>query len=154
MGKTIPEVHKAYLAGFIDGDGAIIWPSSNATRPNGSGSVFGCGSKRPSCVNQTWRGYATTLALARFERSTAAGSGWSKTSRKHDGFFERFDRLRASKRGRSRSLLEILEHRVESVEDLRKLAEMADALSLLNARSRGRRQNTAAMIQGFVSRND
>jgi hypothetical protein len=50
--------------------------------------------------------------------------------------------------------LEILEHRVESVEDLRKLAEMADALSLLNVRSRGRRQNTAAMIQGFVSRND
>ena len=32
--------------------------------------------------------------------------------------------------------------------------EWADALSLLNVRSRGRRQNTAAMIQGFVSRND
>jgi len=24
VGKTIPEVHKAYLAGFIDGDGAIM----------------------------------------------------------------------------------------------------------------------------------
>ena len=24
MGKTIPEVQKAYLAGFIDGDGAIM----------------------------------------------------------------------------------------------------------------------------------
>jgi hypothetical protein len=34
------------------------------------------------------------------------------------------------------------------------LAEWADTLAALNVRSRGRRQNTAAMIQGFVSRND
>ena len=50
--------------------------------------------------------------------------------------------------------LQILEHRINSIDDLREQAERADALSLLNVRSRGRRQNTAAMIQGFVSRND
>ena len=50
--------------------------------------------------------------------------------------------------------LQILEHRIDSIDDLREQAERADALSLLNVRSRGRRQNTAAMIQGFVSRND
>ena len=50
--------------------------------------------------------------------------------------------------------LEILEHRIQSIVDLQKVAEWADALAALNVRSRGRRQNTAAMIQGFVSRND
>jgi hypothetical protein len=50
--------------------------------------------------------------------------------------------------------LRILEHRTDSIDELVEMAEWADALSLLNVRSRGRRQNTAAMIQGFVSRND
>jgi hypothetical protein len=50
--------------------------------------------------------------------------------------------------------LAILERRIDSIDDLQAIAEVADALSLLNVRSRGRRQNTAAMIQGFVSRND
>jgi hypothetical protein len=51
-------------------------------------------------------------------------------------------------------VLQILEHRINSIEDLQEQAEWADALAALNVRSRGRRQNTAAMIQGFVSRND
>jgi hypothetical protein len=42
--------------------------------------------------------------------------------------------------------LRILEHRIESLDDLQQAAEWADALALLNVRSRGRRQNTAAMI--------
>jgi hypothetical protein len=50
--------------------------------------------------------------------------------------------------------LAILNHRINSRDDLANVAELADALSLLNVRSRGRRQNTAAMIQGMVSRND
>ena len=53
-----------------------------------------------------------------------------------------------------RIALRILEHRVDSIEDLQEIAGWADALAALNVRSRGRRQNTAAMIQGFVSRND
>jgi hypothetical protein len=50
--------------------------------------------------------------------------------------------------------LRILEHRIDSIDDLQEQAKWADALSLLNVRSRGRRQNTAAMIQGLASRND
>ena len=53
-----------------------------------------------------------------------------------------------------RIALQILERRIESIEQLRELAKWADALSALNVRSRGRRQNHAAMVQGFVSRND
>jgi hypothetical protein len=50
--------------------------------------------------------------------------------------------------------LEILSARIDSIGELQRAAELADALSLLNVRSRGRRQNTAAMIQEVVSRND
>ena len=50
--------------------------------------------------------------------------------------------------------LQILERRIDSIDDLQEQANWADALAALNVRSRGRRQNTAAMIQGFVSRND
>jgi predicted N-formylglutamate amidohydrolase len=62
-----------------------------------------------------------------------------------------FARVKAQQTGMA---LQILERRIDSVEDLQEQAEWADALSLLNVRSRGRRQNTAAMIQGFASRND
>ena len=50
--------------------------------------------------------------------------------------------------------LRILEHRTDSLDDVQEIAQWADTLAALNVRSRGRRQNTAAMIQGFVSRND
>ena len=50
--------------------------------------------------------------------------------------------------------LRILEHRINSMDDVQEQAEWADTLAALNVRSRGRRQNTAAMIQDFVSRND
>ena len=50
--------------------------------------------------------------------------------------------------------LAVLQRSINSEDDLQQVALWADALSLLNVRSRGRRHNTAAMIQGFVSRND
>jgi hypothetical protein len=50
--------------------------------------------------------------------------------------------------------LAILKYRIDSIHELQQAAELADALSLLNVRSRGRRQNTAAMIQEIASRND
>ena len=94
VGKTIPEVHQAYLAGFIDGDGAIM-ALLERHRSNGSVLACECGSKRPSYVSRTCSGCARNLALARFKQVTVAGSGWSKTSLKHTGFFKRFDHLRA-----------------------------------------------------------
>ena len=50
--------------------------------------------------------------------------------------------------------LRILEHRTDCIDDVQQMADWADALAALNVRSSGRRQNTAAMIQGIVSRND
>ena len=80
VGKTIPEVHKAYLAGFIDGDGAIMaLLERHAAKRFGLYQAFESGSKQLSCVSQTWLGYAMNLVLARFIQAESAGNGWSKT---------------------------------------------------------------------------
>src|SRR5205085_8304659 len=127
------------------------WPSSSGTRPKGLGSEFECGSRRPSCVKTTWRGFVKNSVLAVFVGAANAGSGWSKTSLMLNGSCERFVPFARVKAPQIDIALQILEHRINSIDDLREQAERADALSLLNVRSRGRRQNTAAMIQGFVS---
>jgi hypothetical protein len=116
VGKTIPEVQKAYLAGFIDGDEAIM-----ALLERHPAKRFGF--RVRIWVNVKW----LLEAIQPFARVKALQIGIALT---------------------------ILEHRIESIEDLQVQAEWADTLAALNVRSRGRRQNTAAMIQGFVSRND
>ena len=49
---------------------------------------------------------------------------------------------------------QILERTLRTYDDLRAVAQMADTLSALNARSRGKRQHSAAMVQEMISRND
>ena len=153
VGKTIPEVQRAYLAGFIDGDGAIMALLERHPAKR-FGSAFGCGSKRPSYVSRTCSGCARNLALARFKQVTVAGSGWSKDQSDVQWLLQAIQPFARVKAQQIEVALEILEHRIQSIVDLQKVAEWADALAALNVRSRGRRQNTAAMIQGFVSRND
>jgi hypothetical protein len=94
VGKTIPEVRKAYLAGFIHGDGAIM-----TLLERHPAKQFGCRIrvwvKATNYVSVTCRGYAKSSELAEFKQVTVVGNGWSKTSRMRDGFFKRFDRLPA-----------------------------------------------------------
>ena len=105
VGKTIPEVHKAYLAGFIDGDGAIMaLLERHPAKRFGLYQAFESGSKQLSYVNKTWRGYVTNLVPARSALAAIAGNGWSRTSLMLNGSYERFVHLRVSKRSKSISL--------------------------------------------------
>jgi hypothetical protein len=153
VGKTISEVQKAYLAGFIDGDGAImallerhpakrfgfrvrVWVKATQLRQRDVAwlhSELGIGQVRPS--RDCWEWLVKDQLAVR----------WLLLA------IRPFARVKAPQ---IRIALQILERRIDSIDDLQELAELADALSALNVRSRGRRQNTAAMIQGFVSRND
>jgi hypothetical protein len=153
VGKTIPEVQKAYLAGFIDGDGAImallerhpakrfgfrvrIWVKATQLRQHDVAWLrdeLGVGQVRPS--RACWEWLVKDQSDAR----------WL------------LEAIRPYARVKAQQItiaLEILENRIDSIDDVRHLANWADTLSALNVRSRGRRQNTAAMVQGFVSRND
>ena len=153
VGKTIPEVQKAYLAGFIDGDGAIM-----ALLERHPAKRFGFRVRVWVKATQLRQLDVAWLRDDLGIGQVQAGHGcweWLVKDQSQAQWLLRAIRPFARVKAPQVDLaLQILEHRVESVEDLRELAEMADALSLLNVRSRGRRQNTAAMIQGFVSRND
>jgi hypothetical protein len=153
VGKTIPEVLKAYIAGFLDGDGAImallerhpakrfgfrvrIWVKATQLRQHDVAWLrdeLGYGQVRANRECWEWlvKDQSAAEMLLREIRP--------------------YVRIKAHQVDLA---LQILAHRVDSVDDLRQQAEWADALAALNVRSRGRRQNCAAMIQGFVSRND
>jgi len=104
VGKTIPEVQKAYLAGFIDGDGAIMaLLERHPTKRFGFRVRVWVKATQLRQQDVAWLSEALGVGqvrLARFGRVANAGNGWSKTSQTHDGFCNRFNHLLASKRSR------------------------------------------------------
>jgi len=153
VGKTIPEVQKAYLAGFIDGDGAIM-----ALIERHPAKRFGF---RVRVWVKTTQLRQQDVAWLReefgFGQVHASRECWEWLVKDQTAVGWLLGAIAPYARAKARQIelaQEILHHRIISIEDLQQVAEMADALAALNVRSRGRRQNTAAMIQGFVSRND
>jgi hypothetical protein len=153
VGKTIPEVHKAYLAGFIDGDGAIM-----ALLERHPSKRFGFRVRVWVKATQLRQSDVSWLCKELGIGRVQAGHGcweWLVKDQSHARWL--LEAIRPFARVKARQVelaLAILEHGIDSVDDLQQHAQWADALSLLNVRSRGRRQNTAAMIQEIVSRND
>ena len=153
MGKTIPEAQKAYLAGFLDGDGAIM-----ALLERHPTKRFGFRVRvwvKATQLRQ--RDVAWLRDELGFGRVTASRECWEwlvKDQLAAEWLLSAIAPYARIKAQQVDLALQILKHRIESIEDLQEQAERADALAALNVRSRGRRQNTAAMIQGFVSRND
>jgi hypothetical protein len=153
VGKTIPEVHKAYLAGFIDGDGAIMaLLERSPTKRFGFRIRVWVKATQQRQSDVCW--LREELEIGRVQ----AGHGcWEWLVKDQSDVRWLLEAIRPFARVKARQVniaLAILNYRIESADDLGEVAELADALSLLNVRSRGRRQNTAAMVQGFVSRND
>jgi len=153
VGKTISEVRKAYLAGFIDGDGAIM-----ALLERHPSKRFGCRVRVWVKATQLRQCDVSWLREEFGVGRIQAGHGcWEWLVKDQSDVRWLLEATRPFARVKARQIaiaLGILEHRIGSRDDLVKAAEQADALSLLNVRSRGRRQNTAAMIQEIISRND
>jgi hypothetical protein len=153
VGKTIPAVRKAYLAGFIDGDGAIM-----ALLERHPTKRFGFRVRVWVKATQLRRHDVAWLGDDFGFGQVVAGRGcWEWLVKDQVHVRQLLELVQPYMRVKARQVelaLEILNARINSVDELQRVAELADALSLLNVRSRGRRQNTAAMIQGIVSRND
>ena len=155
-GKDDSRSSKAYIAGFLDGDGSHHGPAR--TPPGGKRFGFRVrmlGQSHPAASDTTWRGFATNLATARCARTASAGSGWSRTSPRSTALLRE---IRPYMRVKAQQVdLALRSWSTGSTPSTicDKQAEWADTLAALNVRSRGRTlQNRAAMIQGFVSRND
>jgi hypothetical protein len=153
VGKTISEVRKAYLAGFIDGDGAIM-----ALLERHPSKRFGFRVRVWVKATQLRQSDVSWLRDELCIGRVQAGHGcWEWLVKDQSDVQWLLEAMQPFARVKARQVdvaLAILNHRINSRDDLANVAELADTLSLLNVRSRGRRQNTAAMIQEIASRND
>jgi hypothetical protein len=153
VGKTIPEVQKAYLAGFIDGDGAIMaLLERHPAKQFGFRVRIWVKATQLRQIDVAW--LSEELGIGQVHQSRECWEWLVKDQSDARWLLQAIQPFARVKAQQIEFALRILEHRTDSMDELVEIAEWADALSPLNVRSRGRRQNTAAMIQGFVSRND
>lgn len=153
VGKTCVEVDRAYIAGLIDADGAImaiIEPHREkkfrfrvrieikVTQKRKEALVFlpkllGCGTIRANRTTYDW----ITRDQQQVLRVLSLISPYSR-----------------SKQQQIKIATKIIRTPIGVREDLLRVARLADALSRFNVRSKNRRKNYAAMIQASVSPND
>ncbi|KKS34175.1 MAG: LAGLIDADG homing endonuclease [Parcubacteria group bacterium GW2011_GWC2_42_12] len=153
VGKLLTEVQASYLAGFIDGDGAIM-----ALLERHGEKRFGFRVRIEIKVTQHHRNDVSWLLAL-------TGIGYiRKNVRCHEWIVR--DQIAAkrllktlapyshTKNKQIKIALEILNHPKQTLVDLTAMARLADTLSAFNVRSKNRRRNYAAMIQVNSSRND
>jgi hypothetical protein len=153
VGKKCSEVDLAYVAGFVDGDGAImacIEPHREkkfrfrvrivlkVTQKHRKDLVFlekmfTCGKVRQNRTTFDW--------IVRDQKSLTA-------------VLESLQPYSRSKQRQIKLALKILSTEIVCMDDLLQVAKLADALSRFNVRSNNRRKNHTTMIQEYISSND
>lgn len=153
MGKPLSEVERAYLAGFLDGDGAIM-----ALIEKHPEKRFGFRVRVEVKVTQyhecdvAWLPVQTGVGYLR--RNLRTYEWIVRDQQAAAWLLQVIAPYARCKRNQVALATRILEHPVTSKEDLVQVAHLADALSKFNVRSKLRRKNHAAMIQESGSRND
>jgi intein/homing endonuclease len=159
VGKMRAEVTRAYLAGLIDGDGAI-----SATIERHSEKKFGFRVRVE--IKLTQKDDKLLRSLAREFKAGRVSSNRKNDSdyMTHDwivrdkndcirilGYILPFTRL---KKRQTAIAIKILQSAVITKKDLIKNALLADTLARFNVRSKNRRKNFVSMIQARISSND
>ena len=159
VGKMHAEVSRAYLAGLIDGDGAI-----SATIERHSEKKFGFRVRVEIKLTQK-----DDRLLRSLSREFKAGR--VSSNRKNDSTYMTHDWIIRDKKDCVRILeyilpftrlkkrqatlaIKILQSVVVTKQDLIKNALLADTLARFNVRSKNRRKNFVSMIQARISSND
>ena len=159
VGKMRAEVSRAYLAGLIDGDGAI-----SATIEKHSEKKFGfrvrveikLTQKDDRLLRSLSREFkAGRVSCNRKNDSTYMTHDWIIRDKKDCirilGYILPFTRL---KKRQTTLAIKILQSVVVTRQDLIKNALLADTLARFNVRSKNRRKNFVSMIQACISSND
>ena len=154
MRKIISEVNKAYIAGLLDGDGAIM-----ACIEKHAEKKFGFRVRIYIKISQNnekilnWCKYITGAGNVRHVKGDEFE--WRTRNQIDAGLL--LDWLAPYLRIKKRQAIlakRILAVKIENAKQLLKTAKLADALSVLNVRSQGRRKNMMTMIQETISPND
>jgi|SRR3989344_3725389 len=145
VGKDISEAERAYLAGFLDADGAIM-----ATIEKHAEKKFGYRVRIELKVTQRDRTTLSELnALYRIGnlRQNRTTHDWVIRDRAETMFLlGLISPYLKVKKTQAKIASTILCSTIDSREDLIKIAQLADSLSRFNVRSKNRRKNFASMI--------
>lgn len=155
VGKGCSEVDLAYLAGFLDADGAIM-----AVIERHQGKKFGfririivkITQKDSNILNELCEKYE--IGQVRKNRTTYDWIIRDQISNKL--ILESVLPYLRSKSKQAEIALQILENngKISGKEDVLQIAKLADSLAKLNVRSQNRRLNHAEVVQEYFSRND
>jgi len=158
VGKIGVEVKRAYLAGFIDGDGCIM-----ATIERHREKKFGFRVRVEVKITQKENGLLNTLVKelkigrVRCNRIKSSNATYDWIVRDKNDLETILKFIQPYTRQKEQQViiaLKILQTPIVTKQDLLASAQLADALSSLNVRSKDRRKNFATMIQTHVSPND
>ena len=154
MRKILSEANKAYISGLLDGDGAIMaCIEKHAEKKFGFRVRIYIKISQNDCKILNWCKSVTGLGRIRAVRNN--GHEWIIRNQEDAKILMKALTLYLKvKNKQSRLALKILNTEIKTVKNLFKVAKLADALSKLNVRSKGRRKNFMTMIQENISPND
>jgi hypothetical protein len=146
VGNPLSEVDRAYLAGLLDGDGAIM-----ALIEKHSEKRFGFRVRLDVNVTQlhesavAWLPVTTGVGYIRRNLETYQ---WVVRDQRAIGWLlDMIAPYTRCKQNQVALAIQILNTAINSREDLVQVATLADSLSKFNVRSRNRRKNHAAMVE-------
>ena len=153
MGKRLSKVERAYIAGFIDADGAIMAIIEKHTEKKFGFRirvVLKATQSNPRILH--WLCKRSQAGLVRRNRTTY---DWLVRNQNHiRSLLIALRPYFKVKNQQTVKALQLLNGTINSPKELMIAARLADSLSKLNVRSKNRRSNFASMIQGKRSRND
>ncbi len=151
--KILSEVNRAYLAGLLDGDGAIM-----ACIEKHKEKKFGFRVRIYIKISQNdskivkWCKSITLLGQVRKNRNEYE---WRIRGQEEAEFLlELLLPYLRVKRKQAKLAKKILNTKIVKFKNLLEKAQLADTLSKINIRSKGRRKNFMTMIQENISPND
>lgn len=158
VGKKCSEVERAYIAGFLDADGAVM-----ACIEAHKEKRFGFRVRVALKITQhdrkilDWIQHAVGAGIVRANRFGDTRQTFDLHIRDRiqvQGILQMLMPYLRVKATQARMALQILNREVVFPHDLIRSARIADSLSRLNVRSKNRRKNFAAKIQEHFSSND
>jgi len=153
VGNRFSEVNKAYLAGFIDADGAImaiIEPHREKRFRFRVKIILKITQKDRKLLD--W--FHLYFKVGRIVRNRTAHDWIIRDQKDIKYTLKVIYPYLKSKNIQAHKALIILNTRISKLADLVKVANLADSLSRFNVRSKNRRKNYASMIQESLSSND
>ena len=153
VGKRFFEVERAYLAGFLDADGAIM-----ATIERHSEKKFRYRVRVTIQITQHDRkilDWIVNKLKCGYVYKNRTTFDWliRKQQTAKEVLILLLPYLKV-KKNQAKIAIKILNGKINKFADLLKIARLADSLSRLNVRSKNRRKNFTAMIQENSSSND